>query len=63
MSDTKPTFAADMRDYDRIQATMHLMDELAKGRMSGEEKGWLTSEDLRKHFRSKANDPKLSDVE
>ena len=41
MSDAKPTFAADMRDYDRIQATMHLMDELAKGRMSGEEKAGL----------------------
>lgn len=62
MSDTKPTFGADMRDYDRIQAAMHLMDELSKGRKSGEEEGWLTWEDLRKHFRSKANDPKLSDV-
>lgn len=63
MSDTKPTFAADMRDYDRIQAAMHLMRELAKGRKSGEEEGWLTSEELRKYFSSKANDPNLSDVE
>lgn len=62
MSDTKPTFDADMRDYDRRQAAMYLMSVLAKGRKSGEEEGWLTSEDLRKHFRSKANDPKLSDV-
>ena len=63
MSDTKLTFDADMRDYDRIQAAMQLMDELAKGRKSGEEEGWLTSEDLRKHFSSKASNPNLSDVE
>ena len=32
----------DIHDYDRIQATIQLMNELAKGRKSGEEKGWLT---------------------
>lgn len=62
MPDAKPNFATGMRDYDRIQAVMHFMRELTKGRKSGEEEGWLTSEELRKYFRSKANNPNLSDV-
>ena len=36
----------DIHDYDRIQATIQLMNELAKGRKSGEEKGWLTLEEV-----------------
>ena len=34
----------DIRDYEKIQATIRLMNELEKGRKSGEEKGWLTLE-------------------
>ena len=34
----------DMYDYEKMQATIRLMNELAKGRRSGEEKGWLTLE-------------------
>lgn len=34
----------DMRDYEKTQATISLMNELAKGRKTGEEKGWLTLE-------------------
>ncbi len=34
----------DMQDYEKTQATLRLLDELAKGRKSGEEKGWLTLE-------------------
>lgn len=34
----------DMQDYEKTQATIRLMNELAKGRKSGEEKGWLTLE-------------------
>ena len=33
-----------------------LMGELAKGKKSGEEKGWLSSSDVRAHFRAKANE-------
>ena len=36
----------DIHDYDRIQATIQLINELAKGRKSGEEKGWLTLEEV-----------------
>ena len=37
-----------MRDFERAQATIQLMNELAKGRKSGEEKGWLTLEAVEK---------------
>ena len=48
----------DMQDYERTQATIRLMNELAKGRKSGETEGWLTPEDMRAHFRARANDEK-----
>ena len=35
----------DMQDYEKTQATLRLMNELAKGRRSGETEGWLTLED------------------
>ena len=41
----------DMQDYERTQATLRLMNELAKGRKSGEEKGWLSGAGSQeKHF-------------
>lgn len=40
----------DFHDYDRIQATIQLMNELAKGRKSGEEKGWLTLEEVEREL-------------
>lgn len=40
----------DIHDYDRIQATIRLMNELAKGRKSGEEKGWLTLEEVEREL-------------
>lgn len=36
----------DMREYEKIQATIKLMNELAKGRKSGEKEGWLTVEEV-----------------
>ena len=41
--------------YDRMQAQLRLMWELAEGRKSGEEEGWIFSEDVRNHFRARAN--------
>ena len=32
----------DIQDFEKTQATIRLMNELAKVRKSGEEKGWLT---------------------
>ena len=40
----------DIHDYDCIQATIQLMNELAKGRKSGEEKGWLTLEEVEREL-------------
>lgn len=34
----------DMADYERTQATIRLLNELEKGRRSGEENGWLSLE-------------------
>lgn len=36
----------DMEDYEKTQATLRLMSELAKGRESGERDGWLTLEEV-----------------
>ena len=40
----------DMHDYEKTQATLRLMNELAKGRKSGEEKGWLTLEAVEEYL-------------
>ena len=40
----------DIHDYERTQATIRLMNELAKGRKSGEEKGWLTLEEVEREL-------------
>ena len=33
-----------MHDYEKAQATIRLMNEIAKGRRSGETEGWLSME-------------------
>lgn len=40
----------DIHDYERAQATIRLMNELAKGRKSGDEKGWLTLEEVEREL-------------
>lgn len=40
----------DMHDYEKTQATLRLLNELAKGRKSGEENGWLTLEAVEDHL-------------
>lgn len=46
----------DIADYERTQATIKLMSELAKGQKSGEEKGWLFQEDVRVYFQEKRDE-------
>ena len=46
----------DMQDYEKTQATLKLINELAKGRRSGETEGWLSPDDMRAHFRAKAHE-------
>ena len=36
----------DMHDYEKMQTTLELMNEIAKGRKSGEEQGWADIEDV-----------------
>ena len=36
----------DMREYEKTQATLKLMTELAKGEKSGREQGWLSPEEV-----------------
>lgn len=38
----------DMQDFEKTEASLRLMKELAKGRISGEEKAWLTLEAVEK---------------
>ena len=40
----------DIQDYEKMQATIRLMNELAKGRRSGETEGWLTLEAVEEHL-------------
>jgi len=46
----------DITDYEKTQATIKLLSELTKGRKSGEEKGWLSHEDVKAHFKEKASE-------
>jgi prevent-host-death family protein len=36
----------DMKDYEKTQASITLMAELAKGKKAGEEQGWETIDDV-----------------
>ena len=46
----------DITDYEKTQATVKLLSELNKGRISGEDKGWLSHEDVKAHFDSLTNE-------
>ena len=46
----------DIADYEKNQATIKLLSELNKGRKSGEEKGWVVHEDVKAHFKGKADE-------
>lgn len=46
----------DIQDYEKLGATLTLVNELAKGKKSGDEKGWLSSKDVRSYFENKKNE-------
>lgn len=46
----------DMRDYEKTMATIKLMNELDKGRRSGETEPLITPEEMRAHFRVKGHE-------
>lgn len=43
------------KKYDRIEVQLRLIYELAEGKRSGEEGGWISSKDVRNHFKARAN--------
>ena len=46
----------DMEEYEKTQATIRLMSELAKGEKSGREQGWISEAAVRAHFAEKAHE-------
>lgn len=48
-------------EQEKAQATIRLMGEIAKGRRSGEERGCLTNEEMRAHFRARTSDEPLKE--
>ena len=44
------------RKYDKMEAQLKLMCELNAGRKSGEENGWISADDVRNHFKERANE-------
>ena len=46
----------DIEDYEKTQATIKLLGELAIGRKSGEENGWISDEAVRAHFKERINE-------
>jgi len=41
----------DLEEYEKTQATIRLMNELYKGERSGEEKGWLSIDEVEANLR------------
>lgn len=46
----------DIQDYEKTNATLRLMSELAKGKKVGEEQGWLSDQDVRAYFQAKTDE-------
>ena len=40
----------DMRDFEKIEASLRLMNELSKGRKSREENGWLSLDSVERNL-------------
>ncbi|GHV96395.1 hypothetical protein AGMMS50293_27150 [Spirochaetia bacterium] len=40
-----------MEDYEKTQATIKLISELEKGRISGDKEGWFTIEEVRRELK------------
>jgi prevent-host-death family protein len=46
----------DMQEYEKTNATLKLLGELAKGKKSGEEEGWHSPDDVKAHFKAKMHE-------
>ena len=45
----------DIADYSNVEAASRLSLELMRGRLSGENNGWISKEQMRSHFAEKVN--------
>ena len=45
----------DIADYSNVEAAAQLNLELMRGRVSGEKSGWISREQMRKHFSERVN--------
>lgn len=45
---------SEQEDYEKAKASLRLMCELEKGRLSGENDGWLDAAEVRRHFKEKS---------
>lgn len=45
----------DIQEYEKVNATLTLMNELARGKKSGEEQGWFSAADVKAHFQTRTN--------
>ena len=52
----------DILDYEKAKATIQLVNELAKGKQSGEEKGWLSADEVKAHLKEMHKNIALEDV-
>jgi len=46
---------SDLQNYKKNKAALTFISELQKGRLSGEQKDWLSKEEVEKHFKEKIN--------
>lgn len=46
----------DIKDYEKTLATIKLVNELEKGRRSGEEEPLISAEEMREHFRRRSHE-------
>ena len=49
-------------DYEKAKATIQLVNELAKGKQSGEEKGWLSADEVKAYIKEIHKNIALEDV-
>jgi len=54
MPNIKPT--SNFHNDEKTQAMLQLLGELEKGRISGETEGWLSPEEVRKYFHTRATE-------
>ena len=47
-----------IEEYEKLVATLELMNALAQGEKSGEEAGWISSQEVKSHFAKRYNEPR-----